>query len=163
MKFPLPSFQMIGIVAAVAFVLGGAAAWRVTSWQAAAKQAAAVTAAAKATREAQQHVIDTLQDQITAANAASQGYQNELTFLRGARDSQPVPVVRMCQPARRPASDLPAAPAAASGSDEGAPGAGQLPPTIGRDIGPELYRQADDADDVAAQLRALQDWLHRLN
>ena len=163
MKLPVPSFQLIGIVAAIAFAAGGTAAWRITSWQAQAREAAAVKLAAKVERAAQQNVITTLREQITAANAASLGYQNELTKLRGARDAAgPVPVVRLCKPAGAAVAGVPAASPAPGGSDGPAPAAGVVPQTPGPDIGPELYSAADDADELAARLRALQDWVKRL-
>ena len=42
------------------------------------------------------------------------------------------------------------------GSADGASAGRELPVVVGKDIAVELYRLADDADEVAARLRALQ-------
>ena len=82
-----------------------------------------------------------------ASQKASQGLQDELTKLRAAR--KPSPVVRMCKPADK-------LPKAGAGRDGATPGAGEFPQAAGRDIGPDLYGLADEADELAARLRACQ-------
>jgi hypothetical protein len=82
-----------------------------------------------------------------ASQKASEGYQRELQDLRTAR--KPSPVVRVC---REP---VPAA-GSGGGRDGATPGSGELPQTAGPDIGPDLYGLADEADELAARLRACQ-------
>lgn len=92
----------------------------------------------------------------------SKGLQDELQTLHDTARAQPAPVVRLCnRPVRR---DLLADRAAGPGSDEAATAAGQLPETDGpgRDIGPELYAIADDADEIVASCRALQGYVRTL-
>lgn len=102
--------------------------------------------------------------QFTGAQAASKGYQDELATLRAARATAPVRVVRLCR--NVPADPKPGpVPAAERGPAAGAAAAGVLPqapgPIAGPDIGPELYRDADRCDDLAAQVRGLQDFATR--
>jgi hypothetical protein len=85
-----------------------------------------------------------------ASQEASQGLQDELQNLRNTR--KPAPVVRMCKPAKP-------VPEAGAGRDGSTPGAGELPQEAGRDIGGDLYGLADEADELAARLRACQDLL----
>ncbi len=90
--------------------------------------------------------------------AASQGYQNELTTLRADFARRPVPVVRLCS---QPAANLPAREGAAGGLEATAAAAGLVQPGTaadsegGPDIGPALARLADRADSLAAQCRAI--------
>lgn len=89
-------------------------------------------------------------------------YQGEIATLR-AGQRQPAPAVRLCQQA-------PAVPA--SGTTGGSHGAGatggQLPEGTGtgavqgRDIGAELFRLADRADELTAQLRACQSFVGKV-
>lgn len=83
-------------------------------------------------------------------------YQTELDGLRADR-ARGARVIRVCD-APRP---VPAS-GAAAGQSDGAPASpGQLPAEPGRDLGPALYAEADRADELSAQLRALQDWIRR--
>lgn len=82
------------------------------------------------------------------------GYQTELERLRAER-ARPARVIRVCDAA--PA--VPASGGPAGQSDDPGTGAGELPQAAGRDIGPALYAEADRADELAAQLRALQEWV----
>jgi hypothetical protein len=82
-----------------------------------------------------------------ASHKASEGLQNELQNLRNTR--KPSPVVRMCKPAKP-------VPQARAGRDGSTPGAGELPQEAGPDIGTDLYGLADEADELAARLRACQ-------
>jgi hypothetical protein len=81
-----------------------------------------------------------------ASQAASKGLQDELQTLRAAR--KPAPVIRVCR-------DPDKLPQAGTGRDDPAPGAGELPPETGLDTGP-IYDLADEADELAARLRACQ-------
>ncbi len=99
--------------------------------------------------------IEQLKADVTASNAASAGYQAELARLRAARTTGPTPVVRVCKPAKVPASG-PTQP----GSDEGSADGGLLPQEPGPDIGPALYGDADLADEVSAQVRGLQTYIN---
>ena len=85
----------------------------------------------------------------------TQDYANELERLRTAAARGPR-IIRVCD-----APSVPAAGAAPSGTDDPAPEGGQLQGETGRDIGPALYAEADRADALAAQLRALQDWVKK--
>lgn len=83
-------------------------------------------------------------------------YQTELEGLRAGRAAG-ARVIRMCDAPR----SVPAA-GGTTGQPDGAPAsAGSVPQEPGRDIGPALYREADRADELSAQLRALQDWVRR--
>lgn len=83
-------------------------------------------------------------------------YQAELDGLRAGRAAGARPI-RVCD-APRP---VPATGAAAGQSDGAAAPAGDVPAEPGRDLGPALYAEADRADELSAQIRALQDWIRR--
>lgn len=83
-----------------------------------------------------------------AAQSALESYATELETLRNRR--VPPRVVRLCPSPEspetpRPAPDTPSSP-------------GILPGDSRPDIGPGLYALADRCDEIAAQLRALQEW-----
>ena len=82
-------------------------------------------------------------------------YERELADLR----NRPIPVrtVRLCPEGA--AGDVRRADSAGPAHGAG-PGAAVIPgaPRPNPDIGPELYELARDADEVAARLRALQEW-----
>jgi hypothetical protein len=122
-------------------VLGicAAFAYKVHGWHQDALQLAAVRQEMSALKAAQ-----------AASQKASEGLQDELQNLRNAR--KPAPAVRVCKPAK-------SVPQAGGGRDGSAPGAGQLPQEAGENIGPDLYGLADDADELAARLRACQELL----
>ncbi len=81
-----------------------------------------------------------------ASHKASEGLQHELQELRSAR--KPAPSVRLC---KQPQS----VPEGGTGRD-GSTLDGDLPPEVGENIGPDLYGLADEADELAARLRACQ-------
>ena len=90
------------------------------------------------------------------SDRAAQSYLDEVHRQQALAAGSPVPVVRLCEPARTvylpaPArSPVRATPAAAP--------AGTLPPVAGPDIEIDtrrLYDLADEADRISAQLRAL--------
>lgn len=97
---------------------------------------------------------DTAIAALAAANKASEGYADELEAIR--HRPVPVRVIRLCA-AQKPVP----VPGPAPGADEAGAAAGELPSGAGpgRDIGPDLYREAERADALAAQLRALQGWV----
>lgn len=83
-------------------------------------------------------------------------YQTELDGLRAGRTAG-ARVIRVCD-APRP---VPASGSAAGQPDGSPAGAGSVQAEPGRDLGPALYGEADRADELSAQLRALQDWIRR--
>jgi hypothetical protein len=93
----------------------------------------------------------------------SNGYQQELEDLRVAAARERIPVVRVCRVPADPESRRLSP--AERGPDETGAGAGQLPqaaegdPRAGRDIGAELFAEADRADELAAQARWLQEYV----
>jgi hypothetical protein len=91
---------------------------------------------------------------------ASNDYQQQLEDLRTARTDTPTRAVRLC---RSPDH----VPATAGGpraeGDEGLPEAPRRDPEVSRDIGPELYSLADDADQCAAQRDALIAWALKIS
>lgn len=114
-------------------------------------------------RDAHARTIETNRRQIAERDAASRGYQSELSLLRERVRAAPTPVVRLCpQPAPGPAShDAPAAAAglvptpAAPGVVSGTTGTNPADPVPGPDIGPDLAALMDRADQLSAQLRAI--------
>jgi type II secretory pathway pseudopilin PulG len=119
-------------------VLGIAAglAYKVNSWRQDALELGAVRQEMAALKAAQ-----------AASQKASQGLQDELQNLRNTR--KPAPAIRLCKPAKP-------VPEAGTGRDDSAPGTGELPQEAGPDIGTDLYGLADEADELAARLRACQ-------
>lgn len=103
--------------------------------------------------EVEMRLAATLAAQETARRIrteVTQNYAQELDRLR----NKPPRVIRVCD-----APGVPATGAAPGGTDGPAPEGGQLQGETGRDIGPALYAEADRADALAAQLRALQSWV----
>jgi hypothetical protein len=88
---------------------------------------------------------------------AAEGFQNELKDLRDYVSTVPPRVVRLC-PVPRNSPDTSGRP----GTDEAPAGAGELQEAPernlepGPDIGPDLEKLADDADEIVAQCRGLQ-------
>jgi hypothetical protein len=80
----------------------------------------------------------------------TQNYAEEMDRLR----NKPARVIRVCD-----APGVPATGAAPGGTDDSRAEGGELQGETGRDIGPALYVEADRADALAAQLRALQSWV----
>lgn len=152
-------YVRIGIAAVVLAVLGWAG-FIVHGWHRDAGRMAAAEADRDAIKAQAAQTIASLQESIVAAQAASQGYQNELSTLRAA--ARPVPAVRVCKPA---GGSVPAVAAAARRPDAAGPPAGVVPGAVGgdsgvsRDIGPDLAALTDEADRCSAQLRGLQAWV----
>jgi hypothetical protein len=76
------------------------------------------------------------------------GYEAELAALRGRKPR----VVRVCDGG---GVSLPGTPGSADGTG---PTPGVVSGQTGRDIGPDLYGLAREADEVSARLRAIQEW-----
>ena len=94
------------------------------------------------------------------ADEASKGYQNELEALKTVRANTPTRVVRLCVLSGPPGEAGGAA--AEPGPDGAASGTGVLSERAGSDIGGRLYGLADRADELAAQVRGLQDYINRM-
>jgi hypothetical protein len=92
------------------------------------------------------------------ADETVKGYEDEIQKLR----DRPVPtrVVRLCRPANP--GNVPDARAARAADGAGA-GTGVVSESAGPDIGADLYGLAKEADEIAARLRALQDWNRSLS
>ena len=155
--FPLSAIPWRA-VAAVAGVAGVALmGWRVTAWHGAYEALPGVREAlAREEACADGSRCRERQRALEAAQAAKSkevvdGYERELADVRG----RPVPVrtVRLC-PDR---GNVPGARPARPADGPGAPAA-DVPEAPGRDLGPDLYQLARDADEIAARLRALQEW-----
>lgn len=148
-------WRLIGYGVAVAAVL--ALGWRVHAWREAYKALPEVEAqlSAEVACEDGSQCASRQAALQAAAEAKSaevvNGYEAELAALR----ARPVRVrtVRLC------ADPGDVQGAGATGAADGAgPGAGELHGAAGPDIGPDLYGLAREADEVAARLRALQEW-----
>jgi hypothetical protein len=129
------AYLRLGAYAAIAIVIG-LCLWRVHAWREGYLEVGQVRQEMEALKASQ-----------AASQAASKGLQDELQTLRDTRKS--APSVRVCKPAKP-------VPEAGAGRDGAAPGAGELPQTPGPDIGSDLYGLADEADELAARLRACQ-------
>ncbi len=94
-----------------------------------------------------------------ARKFAAESYHAELAALRAEIHSRPVPVVRLCPPAAGNTA-VPASQNATGRAGAGTAPAGLVPSGTesdsagSRDIGPELYRLADTADELSARTRA---------
>ena len=146
-------WRLIGWGALVAVV--ALAGWRVSAWRAAYVALPGVQEAL-ALEESCEDGSRCYERQRALQEAAShatvvavESYEAELAALRG----RPARVVRLCREAG--SGDVRGA-GPAAGPDGAGPAAGELPGKAGGDIGPGLYQLARDADEVAARLRALQ-------
>ena len=151
-----PYMAAIKVGALVAVVVAlGLFGWRVHAWHEGYKELAAERACEPAT-ECAKRAARFAEAQQKAAQAASQkaqeavtSYEQEIASLR----ARPARVVRLCPDSGGVRDAAPAA-----GADGPSAGPGVVPTTAGRDIGADLYQLAKDADEVAARLRALQQW-----
>lgn len=153
------AMRAIAYVVALLLVMAGLA-WGVHEFNALRAQAARVPVLEQSLRDANT-TLQTERDAARKTNEVSRGLQNDLTTIRAERDrlrSLPPRVVRVRIPvAAAVASADPAAPGrpgcSAAGTvalaGEARSGAG-----VDRDIGPELYAIADDADTREAELGA---------
>ena len=146
-------------LAAVAILATAVAvtAWRIHAWHDAYKALPGVKSALEAEKvcgegSACAARVATLEAaQREASQRVVSDYERELESLR----DRPIPVrtVRLCPDNR----GLPGARPAGTADGAGA-GAAVVPEAAGRDIGPDLYQLAREADEVSARLRALQQW-----
>lgn len=146
-------------IGAVALVLAVAAlGWRVTRWHDAYEALPGLQSALEREEAcedgskcyARQRALQEAAGHATVV--AVESYEAELAALR----SRPVPAgtVRLCRP--RGPGRVPGGPA--SGPADGGSAGRELPIEAGKDIAVELYRLADEADEVSARLRALQEY-----
>ena len=145
----LPARTLAYAITVAALALGGWLLWHtVTGWRDDARKLPEVEMKLAATLAAQE-TARRIRAEVT------QDYASEIQRLRDAAARGPR-VIRVCD-----APSVPQPGAAPGGTDDpGAPG-GELPQAAGRDIGPALYAEAERADALAAQLRALQAWVKK--
>lgn len=148
--------KLVPLIAGLVVVVGlFYAGWRANGWRVEAGQRDDAIAERDAAVRAAEAFRQRTADEINRVNAISKGYRDEIDSLR----NRPVPVVRVCNPPV-PATkgESPTGP----GAGEAAPGTGALPPQAGPDIGPGLAELADEADQMLARLRALQEYVRGL-
>lgn len=151
-----PYMAAIKVGALVAIVAAlGLFGWRVHAWHEGYKALAAERACEPAT-ECAKRAARFAEAQQKAAQAASQKaqeavttYEQEIASLR----ARPARIVRLCPDSGGVRDAAPAA-----GTDGAAAPAAVVSGQAGVDLGPDLYQLAKDADEVAARLRALQQW-----
>lgn len=155
----LPSFQLAGIAAALAAVLGAGGAWRTTSWYYQAQERKEAGADLRAERARHTEQIHDLYRQLTIAREASNGFQKELQTLR---DTAPRPQpVRLCPKLPAATGAVAADPAEPRFDDSTAPFRvvpGGVPQghREGPDIGPDLERIIERCEIEVAKLRGHQ-------
>jgi hypothetical protein len=94
------------------------------------------------------------------ASEASTDYENRLQALQDARSATPTRSVRLCKQSNTGVSTTPdAASGTAAGTAAEQPAEAGSDLEVSRDIGPELYAQADENDQRAAQCNALIRWV----
>lgn len=133
----------------------GAALWRVNVWRASHERLQDTEDALRLERacgegsecQKRQAALEAAQRETTAKVVGT--YEAELAGLR----NRPARVVRLCPGSGNVQGARPTGTADGTGT-----AAGELPGQAGRDIGPDLYQLAREADEVAARLRALQEW-----
>ena len=108
----------------------------------------------RAERDQARAGVEVAREQFAKVQEASSGYQAELTTLRDAARRERIPVVRVCRDVPATAEDR--LPDSERGPDERATVTGPLPSTPSRDIAPDLFNDADLADELSAQVRGLQ-------
>ena len=134
--------------------------WRVSVWHKAYERLERVEARLELEQscgkgsacEARQAALEAAQAETTTKVVAT--YESELAAVR----NRPARVVRVCSD---PGNVQGARPTGAS--DGTGPAAGVVSGPAGRDLGPDLYQLAREADEVAARLRALQEWNRALS
>lgn len=148
-------WRLIGwglLAALVAF-----AGWRVSAWHAAYEALPAAQEALEAEQLCQmgskcfERQLELQEELDRASQQTIDSLASELEAVRSRRPG--VRAVRVCAGS----GNLQGA-AAARAVDGAGAAAGQLSGSPGRDLAPELYELAKDADEVAARLRALQGW-----
>lgn len=101
--------------------------------------------------------IEAERENTRKANEASERYAISLEQLKAARAAIPTRVVRLCNTPS--VSQAGATPGTDATGAEGLPQAPGPDNSAGPDVGGELYDLADEADQCAVQLEALQDWV----
>jgi hypothetical protein len=145
--------KVIGVIACAAFL--GWCVWTVYGW----KQKADDNPLLHAEIAELHQFLEQYEKDIREVMENDRAHENEIEMLRTAARSERIPVVRLCVTPDPPVRRLPAP---ARIGDEAAPGAGELPQAAdgdlaaGPDIAPELYAEADRADEIVAQARAAQ-------
>ena len=146
--------RLLGYAGALALLLG--LGWQVNHWRVKADQVgplqtrlAAVLAAEETARTMRKEVLDERDKRLAA--------------LDTVRAATPVRTVRLYQPPPVPASGAASGrvDAATAGAGSGAACAGPSA-AAGPDIGPQLYAQADTADTLTENYRALQAWARKI-
>jgi len=146
-------------IGAVALVLAVAAlGWRVTRWHDAYEALPGVQSALEREETceggskcyARQRALQEAAGHATVV--AVESYEAELAALRAR--NVPAGPVRLCR--ERDPGRVPGGPT--SGPADGGSAGRELPIEAGKDIAVELYRLADEADEVSARLRALQEY-----
>ena len=142
----LPARTLAYAITIATVAAGGWLLWHtVTGWRDDARRLPEVEMKLAATLAAQE-TARRIRAEVT------QDYAAEIERLRTAAARGPR-VVRVCD-----APSVPGPGAAPGGTDDPGAAGGELPSSAGRDIGPALYAEAERADALAAQLRALQAW-----
>jgi len=150
---PWRAIGAAGLVVAVAL-----AGWRISTWRDAYRTLPGVQDAL-AREEACQDGSKCYERQRGLQEAAGhatvvavESYEAELAALRAR--NVPAGPVRLCR--ERDPGRVPGGPT--SGPADGGSAGRELPIEAGKDIAVELYRLADEADEVSARLRALQEY-----
>lgn len=140
----------VALVALVAAYHAGTRSGAVKLAQAQQEWAEAQVAAAQAVRATEAAWRQELQ-------IAQEGYANEIEALRRKRNSGTGAAVRVCLPAAG-TDPTGSGAAAAAGAGQAAPAAGMVsePVPQGTDLGPMLRIVIERADELSAQVRALQ-------
>lgn len=147
-------------IGAVALVLAVAAlGWRVTRWHDAYEALPGLQSALEREEACDEDGSKCYERQRGLQEAAGhatvvavESYEAELAALRAR--NVPAGPVRLCR--ERDPGRVPGGPT--SGPADGGSAGRELPIEAGKDIAVELYRLADDADEVSARLRALQEY-----
>lgn len=100
-------------------------------------------------------------EQQERSRVVEERYEQSKTELDDIRRNLPARVVRLCR-AATDRDKLPAVPAAAGRDDSAASGDADVPGAAGPDIGGRLYGLADECDDTARRLKALQEWVRSM-
>lgn len=100
-------------------------------------------------------------EQREKSRAVEEQYEQSKTELDDIRRNLPARVVRLCRTAAD-RGDVPAVPAGSGVHDGAAASDADVPGAAGPDIGGRLYGLADECDDTARRLKALQEWVRSM-
>ena len=95
-------------------------------------------------------------EQRERSRVVEESYEQSKSELEDVRRNLPARVVRLCRAANP--RDVPGVPGTAAGHDGSASGDSDVQGAAGPDIGGRLYALADECDDAARRLKALQEW-----